>query len=71
MIKKIKNMSLKGAILLHSQRGSMGIKEIAFALGAIVVVGIIIGGVKGNMNSWLKDVWGWVSDFITKKILNA
>lgn len=71
MLKSLNKILIKGSILVRSQRGSMGIKEIAFALGSIVVVGIIITGVKGNMNTWLGDVWRWVTNFISQKILNA
>ncbi|KNY27516.1 hypothetical protein [Pseudobacteroides cellulosolvens] len=46
-----------------------GIKEIAVALGSIVIVGLIITAVKGDLlTSWLKDIWGWITTFIQDNI---
>lgn len=68
MLKRVNNLLLKGSVMVKSQRGSIGIKEIAFSLGAIVVVGIVIGGIDSNMSDWLDDIWDWVTAFISNNI---
>jgi hypothetical protein len=46
-----------------------GIKEIAAALGFIVIVGLVITAIRGDLlTSWLKDIWDWISSFIEDNI---
>ncbi len=53
---------------IRSNKG-FGIKEIAAALGFIVVVGLIITAIKGDLLAgWLGDIWDWISSFIRDNI---
>lgn len=53
---------------VKKKTGGFGIKEIAVALGGIVLVGLIITAINGKLSDWLDDIWVWITNFMNDKI---
>ena len=67
MKKKAIKLGCKSIQHIKSEKG-FGIKEIAVALGSIVVVGIFIGVFRTEAGRIFNDVWTKVMDFFTNSI---
>ncbi|GAA0388073.1 hypothetical protein [Paenibacillus motobuensis] len=52
----------------RDEQGDIGIKQIAITVGVIVVIGIIIGAMQGQMGSWLTTIFdtlmGYIDDLV-------
>jgi|CZCB01.1.fsa_nt_gi Flp pilus assembly pilin Flp len=62
---KIKNMMKN---LLKDQSGEFGIKQIAATVAVIVIIGLIIGVVRGNIGTWVVEVWDMFIEMIKDTI---
>lgn len=62
---KIKN---KIKIFLKNQSGEFGIKQIAATVAVIVIIGLIIGVVRGNIGTWVAEVWDMFIEMIKDTI---
>lgn len=56
--------------MLATNNKGVGIKELAMALGGIVVVGLVIQAVGSGsfLTDALDDIWTWVTSFVTDNI---
>lgn len=53
---------------IRSSNG-FGVKEIAAALGFIVIVGLVIAAIQGSfLSGVLNDIWTYIKSFIDKNI---
>ncbi|GGG02822.1 hypothetical protein [Paenibacillus aceti] len=48
----------------RDEQGDIGIKQIAITVGVIVVIGIIIGAMQGQMGSWLTRIFDTLMGYI-------
>ena len=62
---KFKNMMKN---LLKDQSGEFGIKQIAATVAVIVIIGLIIGVVRGNIGTWVVEVWDMFIEMIKDTI---
>ncbi len=55
-------LKVKGELklLLNEERGDIGIKELAIAVGVIIVIGAAVAVLTGNMQDIVEDVWDWL-----------
>lgn len=63
-------MKIKNKIknFLKNQSGEFGIKQIAATVAVIVIIGLIIGVVRGNIGTWVAEVWDMFIEMIKDTI---
>ncbi|MCL1905646.1 MAG: hypothetical protein FWG06_01410 [Clostridiales bacterium] len=44
-------------IFVKDERGDFGIGQIAAIVAAVVIIGLIVSIVTGNMESWIDTIW--------------
>ena len=49
-------------VFAGEERGDFGIGQIAAIVAGIVIIGVIISAVTGNMQEWIGQVWDWISE---------
>ena len=57
-------MKLELNRLVEEERGDIGIKQLAIAVGVIIVIGAVVTALTGEMDSIVKDVWDWLFDTV-------
>ncbi|NLI59619.1 MAG: hypothetical protein GX387_14140 [Clostridium sp.] len=62
---KIKN---KVRNFLKDQSGEFGIKQIAVTVAVIVIIGLLIGVIRGNLGTWVAEVWDMFIEMIKNLI---
>jgi Flp pilus assembly pilin Flp len=65
LIMKIKN---KVRNFLKDQSGEFGIKQIAVTVAVIVIIGLLIGVIRGNLGTWVAEVWDMFIEMIKNLI---
>ncbi|MCR2803405.1 hypothetical protein [Paenibacillus soyae] len=53
---------------VKDERGEFGIKQIAATVAVIVVIGLVIGVVRGNIGEWVGDIWDKLIGLIDSNI---
>ncbi|MGZ7444057.1 hypothetical protein [Paenibacillus sp. TH7-28] len=48
----------------EDEAGEFGIKQIAATVAVIVIIGIIVGIVRGNLPAWVNDIWDYFMGLI-------
>lgn len=50
----------------EDETGEFGIKQIAATVAVIVIIGIIVGIVRGNLPNWVNDTWDFFMRLINE-----
>ncbi|MCM3703728.1 hypothetical protein [Paenibacillus macerans] len=48
----------------EDETGEFGIKQIAATVAVIVIIGIIVGIVRGQLPTWVSDIWDYFMELI-------
>ncbi|MBT2293166.1 hypothetical protein J7E73_29475 [Paenibacillus albidus] len=48
------------------ERGDIGVKQIAGTVAVIVIIGLVITAVQGNLTEWIDQIWTLFIDQIKK-----
>jgi Flp pilus assembly pilin Flp len=51
---------------IKEEQGDFGIGQIAGIVAGIVIIGVIISVVSGNMDTWIDQVWTWVTELFNQ-----
>ena len=43
--------------LLNEERGDIGVKQLAVAVGVIILIGVVITVLTDNMDTFVDDIW--------------
>lgn len=46
------------------ESGDFGVKQIAATVAVIVVIGLVITGIKGNLETWIDEIWTFFMQII-------
>jgi len=49
---------------VQDEQGDFGIAQIGGIVATLVILGVIVTVVSGNMEVWVEDVWGWLKTWI-------
>lgn len=63
-MKNLQRIKLVTKRFMEDERGEFGIKGIAMTVAAIVVIGLVIGVVQGNLGAWIAELWTMFIDQI-------
>lgn len=63
-------MKIKSKVrnFFKDQSGEFGIKQIAVTVAVIVIIGLLIGVIRGNLGTWVAEVWDMFIEMIKNLI---
>ncbi|MFP4697779.1 MAG: hypothetical protein ACLFMO_03640 [Eubacteriales bacterium] len=50
-------MNKKMKAFLKEEKGDFGVKQIAGTVGVIVIIGLVIAAIQGQIGTWVDQVW--------------
>jgi hypothetical protein len=50
-------MENNAKVLLNNQRGEFGVKQIAITVAVIVLIGVVVTIIQGNLPDWITQIW--------------
>lgn len=68
MYKLASKLEGKWEAFKQDERGEFGIKQIAFTVAIIVIIGFGVTAMRGLMPGWIEDVWDKLLDLIDDTI---
>ncbi|MED4956079.1 hypothetical protein ABEO75_16760 [Paenibacillus macerans] len=48
----------------EDEAGEFGIKQIAATVAVIVIIGLVVSAVRGNLPTWINDIWDYFMGLI-------